>query len=162
MSARFLLILLVAGCSAPAPTTEPSEPAEAAEPETEAEAAQAETPRSFGQPLALAELTALADITGNPEQFAGQTVKTEGEITQVCQRMGCWMEMREGDGPAIRVPMAGHSFFLPRDVAGQRATIEGQVALRELSAAEREHLESEGARAVGQRLQITATGVELQ
>ncbi len=159
MSLRLLLILVFVGCSAPAPS-EPSDPSEA-EADTEDEPTT-ETPRTFGQPLTVAELTALADITGNPEQFAGQTVKTEGEITQVCQRMGCWMEMREGDGPAIRVPMAGHSFFLPRDVAGQRATIEGQVALRELSAAEREHLESEGARAVGQRLQITATGVELQ
>ena len=121
-----------------------------------------EEARSFGEPLSVNELTALADITADPESFAGRTVKTEGQITQVCQRMGCWMEMREGDGPAIRVPMAGHSFFLPKDVSGRRATIEGQVALRELSAAEREHLASEGAQAVGQRLQITATGVEIR
>lgn len=158
MSFRLLSSLsLVLACSAPEPTPANTAPAEVEEAEAEPEAEA----RSFGEPFTLIELTNLPDITANPESFAGQTVKTEGEITQVCQRMGCWMEMREGDGPAIRVPMAGHSFFLPRDVSGHRATIEGQVALRELSAAEREHLESEGAQAVGQRLQITATGVEI-
>ena len=158
MSFRLFVALGVLGCSAPHATEAASEAeAEAAPPAV----AEAEV-RSFGQPLAVAELTTLTDITDDPESFAGRTVKTEGEITQVCQRMGCWMEMREGDGPAIRVPMAGHSFFLPRDVSGRRATIEGQVALRELSDAEREHLASEGAQAVGQRLQITATGVEIR
>lgn len=158
MSFRLLISLFVLACSAPEPT-----PANTAPAAVQVEPAEAEPEvRSFGEPLAVAELTTLADITADPESFAGRTVKTEGEITQVCQRMGCWMEMREGEGPAIRVPMAGHSFFLPRDVSGKRATIEGQVALRELSAAEREHLESEGAQAVGQRLQITATGVEIR
>ncbi|MEM6955157.1 MAG: DUF4920 domain-containing protein [Myxococcota bacterium] len=130
--------------------------------EGQAEAAPAgETPRQFGEALSERNVTPLAQIVAAPGDFAGQTVKTEGEITQVCQRMGCWMEMRAEGGPAIRVPMAGHSFFLPRDVAGSQVTIEGEVAVRELSDDEREHLASEGAQAVASALQITATGVVL-
>jgi len=105
------------------------------------------------------DLVPLAQISANPNDFAGQTVKTEGEITQVCQRMGCWMEMQAEGASAVRVPLAGHRFFLPRHASGHRVTIEGEVMLRELSEAEREHLASEGAQVVASALQINATGV---
>ena len=163
--AAFLISLSFFACapSESAPNAEPETPAQAEAPEapeaTEAPAPEAEN--SFGAALSDRTLTQLAEIAGDPERFNGQVVKTEGEITQVCQRMGCWMEMRSEGAPAVRVPMAGHNFFLPRDCAGRRATIEGEVAIRELSDAEREHLASEGAQAVAQTLQISATGVEL-
>jgi hypothetical protein len=106
------------------------------------------------------ETTPLATIVAEPSRFEGQVVKTEGEITQVCQRRGCWMELRaDADSPGIRVPMAGHSFFLPRDVSGHRATIEGTVVVAALSEEDRAHLESEGAQAADQELSIEATGV---
>jgi len=69
------------------------------------------------------------------------------------------MEIREQGVAPVRVPMAGHSFFLPRDVAGRRATVEGTVSLRELPADERDHLAGEGALATAQPLEISATGV---
>ncbi|HJL19117.1 MAG TPA: DUF4920 domain-containing protein [Sandaracinaceae bacterium LLY-WYZ-13_1] len=105
-------------------------------------------------------LTELAAIVREPARFEGRVVRTEGQIARVCQRMGCWMELREGeDGPAVRVPMAGHRFFLPRDSAGRHAQMQGRVVLRELSAEDRAHLESEGAVATASALSIQATGV---
>lgn len=132
--------------------------------EAHAEAAEAteptgEGPSSYGDPLTERDLVPLATIAGDPSTYAGQVVKTEGEIAAVCQRMGCWMEMRAEGVEPVRVPMAGHSFFLPKDVSGRHATVEGEVAVRELSEGEREHLESEGALATAQTLQISATGV---
>lgn len=117
--------------------------------------------RLFGSELSgERETTPLASIVASPEQFEGQVVKTEGEISQVCQAMGCWMELRPDDeSPGIRVPMANHSFFLPRDVAGSRATIEGTVRLEPLSEERRAHLESEGATATAEALSIEATSV---
>lgn len=116
--------------------------------------------RLFGSELSEMDVTPLADITASPARFAGENVKTEGQIAQVCQSMGCWMEIRvDEDSPGIRVPMAGHSFFLPRDVAGSRATIQGTVTVAELSPEARAHLESEGATAAGGDLSIEATGV---
>lgn len=115
--------------------------------------------RLFGAELGEREPVALADITASPDRYAGQVVRTEGTIERVCQRMGCWMELRAESTPAVRVPMAGHAFFLPRDVAGRSATIEGRVAVQELSADARAHLESEGALATASALSIDATGV---
>lgn len=107
------------------------------------------------------ETTPLRAILTAPERFAGRVVKTTGEVARVCQAMGCWLELRpdRGADEAVRVPMAAHSFFLPRDVEGRPAEIEGAVVLRELSAAQRAHLEAEGARATLSALSIEATGV---
>ncbi len=170
MIARPTFLLLLASAVACGRSTSPEEPIEApavaenetpAAPEAEPEADEP-SGNVFGDPLSDRETTPLARIAGAPDEFAGQVVKTEGEITQVCQRMGCWMEMRSEGAQAIRVPMAGHNFFLPKDAAGRHAVIEGEVAVRELSDAEREHLASEGAQAVASALQISATGVVLR
>jgi|GEM_PF-1727295 len=117
--------------------------------------------RLFGTELSAdRETVELAALIASPNDYAGQVVKTEGTISAVCQRMGCWMEMTTAEGgPAIRVPMAGHSFFLPKDVSGARATIEGSFEVAELPAATQEHLREEGAQAADQSLAITATGV---
>jgi hypothetical protein len=130
----------------------------------EATEAPDRTERTFGTaPDRTRPLTPLADILAEPERYRDQVVRTEGQIAQVCQRMGCWMELREGDdGPRVRVPMAGHSFFLPRDVAGRRAMLEGRVAIQHLTADVRAHLEGEGATATASALSITASGVVVQ
>lgn len=174
MNGKNLLILVTLGLAACAPQESAEAPpapiegpaaAAAENPPEEAsptnEAAEAEQ-TVFGAGVTEREITPLSALTGDPARFDGQVIKTEGEITAVCQRMGCWMEMRSEEGaPTVRVPLAGHDYFLPRDVSGRHATIEGQVAIRPLSDAEREHLASEGAQAVATALQVSATGVVL-
>ena len=183
----FLLPFLGAGlaCSSadPEPATATPEPSAETAPVAEAPAAEADPHADHGEHAAAAEApepvreledgsriygsepsdretTELAALMADPGRFAGQVVKTEGEIVQVCQRMGCWMELTAGeDGDAIRVPMAGHSFFLPRDVAGRRATVEGTVEVAELDADTQQHLREEGAQAADQALSIQATAV---
>jgi hypothetical protein len=125
-----------------------------------AEAVLEDGARLFGAELSEREPLALTALIESPAEYDGQIVQTVGTISAVCERMGCWMEMKaDEDGPAIRVPMAGHSFFLPRDVSGARATVEGTVEVAELPADWQEHLEGEGAQAADQTLAISATGV---
>ena len=132
----------------------------AAETPTEAEGEGGE--ELFGEALSNAAVTPLDDITASPEQFAGQTVKTEGHIERVCQKRGCWMELRSEKGAVVHVPMAGHSFFLPKDSAGRQCTVEGKVVIEEMAEDEREHLRSEGAQALAQAMQLEATGVRFR
>ena len=164
---RVVALLALAGCSPSAPLVSPSTeappgPASAAAPVALAEAAPpVARPQTFGAPLDPSRaLTALADVTAAPERFKDQVIKTDGEIARVCQAMGCWMELRAtADAQPVRVPMAGHSFFLPKDAAGRHATIEGRVTLQELTPEARAHLAGEGAVAVASALSIAATGV---
>ena len=116
--------------------------------------------RVFGHELTDGvEPVALSAISADPAAFGDRVVRTEGTIERVCQRMGCWMELRADNAEPVRVPMAGHSYFLPRDVAGRPATIEGRVHVAELSEGRRRHLEAEGAMATASTLSIEATTV---
>lgn len=116
--------------------------------------------RVFGRELEDGtEPVTLASISADPASFDQRVVRTEGTIERVCQRMGCWMELRAEGAEPVRVPMAGHSYFLPRDVEGRPATVEGRVRVAELSEARRRHLEAEGAVATGGTLSIEATTV---
>lgn len=172
------LVLMLAGCEAgadtgTATTATAAASATGAAPATGAAlatgAAPAATPgtaapRLFGAPLtATSPEVPLTQILTTPDRFVGQVVRTEGEVTSVCQAMGCWMEMRAGEGqPPVHVPMVGHSFFLPKDVTGRRARIEGRVHMRERSPGEVRHLAGEGAQALASNLGIDALGVEIR
>jgi len=83
-------------------------------------------------------------------------------VSRVCQRAGCWLELSaDGKAEGLRVPMAGHAFFIPQDAVGQRAVIEGELSALPLRDNQREHLESEGLKAVGP-LSLAATSVTLR
>jgi hypothetical protein len=162
-----VLALVTVGCGSEGePTLVPSSAPAAAE-ATEAAAPTGPLPtavlpdgaRLFGTALTDRAATPLAEISASPDAYADQIVRTSGTIERVCQAMGCWMELRAEGVEPVRVPMAGHSFFLPRDVAGHPAEIEGRVALRTLSPEARAHLEGEGAMATAGALSIDATGV---
>ena len=121
--------------------------------------------RLFGAALSEGgETLSLQDVMDRASELDGTVVKTEGHIAQVCQRMGCWMELRPAadSESGIRVPMAGHSFFLPRDVAGSRALIEGELSVEELPEETQQHLREEGAEFAAVTIQIEATGVVVQ
>jgi hypothetical protein len=90
----------------------------------------------------------VATVLSDPKPHLGKVVQCEGTIARVCERMGCWLELK---GPTaeqgLRVPMAAHAFFIPQEVVGRRAVDEARA-----------HLESEGLKSVGP-LSLSATSV---
>jgi hypothetical protein len=116
--------------------------------------------RVFGAGLKLeGPALEVAKVLEDPAAHVGKVIQCEGTIARVCERMGCWMELQ---GPTaekgLRVPMAGHSFFMPQDIVGHRAVVEGELTALGLSPAARAHLESEGLKSAGP-LSLAATGV---
>jgi len=97
-----------------------------------------------------------------PEPYLGKTLRCEGIVARVCQRAGCWLELSaDGKADGLRVPMAGHSFFIPQDAIGQVAVIEGELKASPLRDEQRAHLEGEGLKAIGP-LSLVATSVSLR
>lgn len=82
--------------------------------------------KSFGTPITESKTVALTDIAKEPSKFADQTVRTEGKVSAVCKKAGCWMEISDESGTA-HVKMAGHSFFVPKDSSGKRAVVQAKV-----------------------------------
>lgn len=59
-------------------------------------------------------------------------VVVEGELAEVCQKMGCWVKLKNEGGENIFVKFRDHEFFAPKDAAGSHVFIAGK-AIREVT-----------------------------
>lgn len=85
----------------------------------------------------------LQAVMKNPEESTeGKRIMT-GRITKVCQKMGCWMILTDGDDFA-RVDFNDHAFLIPKDATGD-ARVYGHLKAKELTDEQIEHYQSEGA-----------------
>ncbi len=99
-------------------------------------------------------------VLASPEHYENDQFVISGRITRVCQTMGCWMVLSDGDDFA-RVDFNGHSFFIPKDSQGQ-AQVYGQLKLVQDSAEKRAHLTAEGAGELApERYEIIAYSVKV-
>ncbi len=51
--------------------------------------------------------------------------KITGKIIQSCTKKGCWMTMDMGKGKKMMVKFKDYAFFVPKDLNGEMAIIEG-------------------------------------
>ena len=81
--------------------------------------------------------------------WQGKRVRTKGEVVAVCQAAGCWCDLKPEGATAAVIPthvtMHDHAFFLPKGSKSKVAEIEGNLVVRELSQAEVDHYNGEGA-----------------
>lgn len=52
-------------------------------------------------------------------------VKLSGVVNSSCQKKGCWMKMDMGNGEEMRVSFRDYGFFVPTNLGGESAVIEG-------------------------------------
>jgi hypothetical protein len=101
---------------------------------------------------------------GDPAAYLGKTVQVEGEVTQVCQNKGCWMELTDAERKTkVRVLAKDHSFSVPKGSTGRRAVALGVLSAPELPEAEAAHYAEEAGQPAPKgptkELQLEATGV---
>lgn len=132
----------------------------AAPPAVRAEKSAPALERNFGAPLKVPGAALdVAQVLAAPKSYLQQTIKCQGIVSRVCEAAGCWLELRaDSGGPGLRVPMAGHSFFVSQDIVGKKAIVEGTLSSRALTDAELAHLQGEGLAATGP-LFLAATSV---
>jgi hypothetical protein len=71
--------------------------------------------------------------------------KLSGPIQAVCQTKGCWMELKNADGTAMRVTFKDYAFFMPKDASGRLAIVDGIAKVEETSVADlREYAKDDG------------------
>ena len=144
-----LLLLLAVGCTK-ADSKDSTKPATA-----EASANHMGAPIAAGAPV-----VALATVVKDPAQYKGKPFVTSGTVTAVCQQMGCWMEIKD-DSTEAHIKMAGEKFFVPKTSAGHKARVQGtivDVAGGDVECAQ-EAAEQTGKQVA--KIQLEATGVEL-
>ncbi len=104
----------------------------------------------------------ISSAAENPSAHLGKPAAFSGRITQVCQKMGCWLVLTGDKGELARVAMHDHAFSVPKDASGA-AIVYGTLSEKTLSADEIEHLKKDGASAPAEReLQIDALSVLIE
>lgn len=98
----------------------------------------------FGAPFTLASAVPAASVFGDPESHVGKTVRVTGELTEVCQKAGCWAVIRDDQGHSYRITMKDHAFGIAKDGAGRKVDLEGQFVKKDVDPAAVEHYKSEG------------------
>lgn len=82
----------------------------------------------YGEPINVAEKTAVADILKAPETWKGKTVRLEGKVDEVCQTMGCWFYLVDDSGRImIDLGMRPDSYSVPKGSKGKQAVVQGRV-----------------------------------
>lgn len=105
--------------------------------------ATAQSP-TYGDAMPEGEATPIAQALADVDAHGGQPRKFVGEVTEVCQKKGCFMILADGERFA-RVTMHDYAFFVPKDSRG-RATVYGTLTQRELSAERAQHYAADAGR----------------
>ena len=100
------------------------------------------------------------------DKFTGKAVRVKGKVDKVCQAKGCWMALKGPSGKhSARITFKDYAFFVPKDIMGRTASVEGTVELKKLSKAMREHLAKDEGTDIANvpevELRMVATGVEI-
>ena len=70
--------------------------------------------------------------------------KVMGTINSSCKMKGCWMKMDMGDGKEMRVSFKDYGFFVPTDLNGETAIIEGFAKMDTTSVDDLRHYARDG------------------
>ncbi len=88
----------------------------------------------LGKPLELKTQTPIASLEKNPGGFVGKTVQVRGRVTEVCEKMGCWMNLVDPSTNArVRVKVKDGEIVFPKEAVGKMAVAEGKFAKIELT-----------------------------
>jgi len=82
----------------------------------------------LGAEITLTEKTKISDILADPDAYLGETVLVEGEVLDVCPKMGCWMELKSDEGEGmIKIKVKDGDIVFPVEAVGDYAVVEGTV-----------------------------------
>jgi hypothetical protein len=103
----------------------------------------------LGNPLTVKEPMPLATLLAHPDDYVGKTVQVKGKIVEVCQMMGCWMDLTNDAGQKVRIKVNDGEIDFPKDGSGKMAIAEGKFTKSELTkeqaiAAAKEEAEDKG------------------
>lgn len=88
----------------------------------------------LGKPLTLKKQTAIADLAAKPADFIGKTVQVKGKVSEVCEKMGCWMQIVDPATKAsVKIKVKDGEIVFPKDSVGKTAVAEGKFAKIEMT-----------------------------
>jgi hypothetical protein len=88
----------------------------------------------LGSPLTLKETLSVDKVAGSPDAYVGKAVQVKGKVTEVCEMMGCWMNLADvTSGKLIKIKVNDGDIVFPKDSIGKLAIAEGKLVKFELT-----------------------------
>jgi hypothetical protein len=90
--------------------------------------------QKLGKTLQLESPTPVAQIEAHPENYVGKNVQVRGRVTEVCQAMGCWMNIVDPVGErSMRIRVNDGEIVFPGSAIGKLAVVEGKLVKQVLT-----------------------------
>jgi hypothetical protein len=90
-------------------------------------ATTAPAPLKVGTGITVKKPVDIDHLASNPKRYVGRTVRLEGTVKEVCQGMGCWVEVASARGGSFLAKSLDESVLLPKDCAGRKIVVQGVV-----------------------------------
>jgi len=88
----------------------------------------------LGKPVDLKDATPVKELLGNPEKYVGKDVRVDGEIADVCQNAGCWIDLKDSStSKVLRVKVNDGEIVFPKDGKGRKVSAQGRFERLELT-----------------------------
>ena len=88
----------------------------------------------LGKPLTLKDPVPVAKVADNPEAWVGKTVQVKGKVSEVCQMMGCGMNLVDpATNKMVRIKVKDGEIVFPKDSVGKMAIAEGKLVKTEMT-----------------------------
>lgn len=83
---------------------------------------------SFGAVVDKSSAVDVSVLLASPEQYLGKQITVQGTVEAVCEKMGCWMQLRvAGDEPAFRIKVKDGDMVFPLSAKGKVAYAMGSL-----------------------------------
>ena len=90
--------------------------------------------KRYGKKITVKKATSISSILADPKKYDGKRVMVEGTVTDVCQHMGCWINVAEKDGgESIKFKVEDGVIVFPKDSKGKTAKVQGRITVADLS-----------------------------
>ncbi len=99
----------------------------------------------FGEKIDDKGITPMEDVISSLVEGKKVHAKIKGQVSGVCKMKGCWMTIQDEKGNEFFVRFKDYGFFVPKDIEGKTAVIEGDAFIHVTPVEElRHYAEDEG------------------
>lgn len=88
-------------------------------------------------------------------------MKVRGKIIEVCEKKGCWMIMKLGNGDDMRVTFKDYKIFVPKNLTGKEVVLDGFAFTDTTSIEDQKHYAEDAGKSAAEIAKITTPKKEL-
>ena len=86
----------------------------------------------LGKAISAGSPVPVSDLMRAPDDSVGKIVQVKGKVSEVCTKMGCWMQLTDA-GRAVRIKVTDGEIVFPESAIGKTAVAEGKLTKLDLT-----------------------------